>query len=463
MLAKIRPHHLLHSIEANCVYARGQNRDSVDQNVIARVMNVYYLHRDPLQSGLLGDGKLDLFFLTMHREQIELQYSHSQDELARNQELFVSNNPIPKLSGEFLAERGLSFDVWIRLCFLAFVAANTNESRLFHRSALAECDFHTIPADQVESFLQLTSVTTRQIAERFRSMRDCTKPQFHSLIRPVFLQHPLIRLKQDIYLAPHPPLVLRHAGQGLYNAMKQLPSFGAEFGASVQRYVGKVLNCATRKLRAAGNLELEKLSPGKSCDFLVEFAESILLVESKATSFVAERLVENAILSDGSTAKIATGIEQLYTTAFDLHSGVFDSLGVDPAKPVVGIVVTFGEIPFANSSWYRDSFILKRAESKLRTPAYPSANMERWPLVMSLGTLELLLMNLNSFDAGITALCDEKDSEPYIKTGDWDQFLKSKLAENQPRVKPLPFVAEQCGVFWDSLGLTKRPSVGRST
>jgi hypothetical protein len=457
MLAQIRPHHLLHSIEANCAYTRKQNRDSVDSNRIARIMNVYYQHRDPLHSGLCADDKLDLLFLVMYREQIELQYSYSQDELARNQELFVSNNPMPKLSGEFLGEYGLSFDAWIRLCFFANVAATTNESRLFHRRALTECNFHSIPTDHVESFLQHASLTTRQIGDRFRGVRDSTKSQFHSLIRSAFLQYPLIRLEQDVYLAPHPPLVLRHSGQGLYNATKQLPSFGDEFGASVERYVSKLLDCASRKLRAVGNTELEKLSPGKSCDFLVEFVDSIVLVESKATSFVAERLVENAILNDGSTAKIATGIEQLYTTAFDLHSGAFDCMGVDRTKPVVGIVATFGEIPFANSGWYRDSFILKRAESKLRTPAYPSVNMQRWPLVVSLGTLELLLMNLNSFDFCVTALCDEKDSEPYIKTGDWDRFLASKLAGNDLRVEQLPFVADQCDGFWRSLGIMEPP------
>jgi hypothetical protein len=46
-LAHFRPHHMLHSIEANCAYSRGQNHDRVDFNRLARVMNVYFNHEDP--------------------------------------------------------------------------------------------------------------------------------------------------------------------------------------------------------------------------------------------------------------------------------------------------------------------------------------------------------------------------------------------------------------------------------
>jgi hypothetical protein len=397
---------------------------------------------------------VDLFFRVMHREQMEIQHSYSQDELARNQELFVANDPMPKLANEFLLKYGLSFDAWIRSSFFASVATTTRESSLFHQRVLSECRFHDISNEQVDAYLRHSSMSSPQIGERFRMLRAGIKPQFHGLIRSAFLAKPLMCFEGDSYLAPHPPLLLRHSGHGLYAAIKQLPSFGDEFGRSVQRYVGKLLASAQTNQLAFGNTEMEALSPGKSCDFLVEFSDTILLVESKATSFVAERLVENAILNDGSTAKIASGIEQLYTTAADLQSGCFDSLGVNRTKPVVGIVATFGDIPFVNSIWYRDNIIRKRAESKLAAPIYPTTGMPEWPLIMSLGTLELFIMNLNSFDTSISALVNEKKSEPYIRTGDWDQFLKRKLNADEGRVKQLAFVKERCQAFWKSVGIS---------
>jgi hypothetical protein len=336
---------------------------------------------------------------------------------------------------------------------MAAVAALSRPTCDFHRDTLAKCEFHDIPPDRVDAYLKAASRAPRQIGDEFWELRKRTKPQFHSLIRSIFLKFPIVALADNTYLAPHWQIVLRHSGQGLYSAIKALPSFGKEFGRSVQRYIGKLLACADRKMRLVTNSELEKHSPGKSCDYLLEFADCVLLLESKATSFVAQHLTENAILNDGSTGKIAEGIEQLYTTAHDLRSGVFQAFGIDRDKPVIGIVATFGDIPFANSDWYFKTFVLPRAGSKLQQPIFPSVNMSRAPIVMTLGTLELLVTVLNSRLTSMTALCDEKDALPYITVGDWDAFLREKVSSNQSNLLPLPFVTENCTAFFTAMGI----------
>jgi hypothetical protein len=389
----------------------------------------------------------------MHREQIEVQHSHSYVDIARNRELFVTGDPMPKLLTEYKARHGLSFDEWLRLCFLAAVAAQSSPICAFLRNSLSKCAFHDIPQECVDAFLKKSSRTPRQIGDQFHELRKQTKPQFHSLIRTVFLQFPLMALDDDAYIAPHWPLLLRHSGQGLYSAIKTLPSFGAEFGESVQRYVGKILATAESKLHLLTNDELEEQSPGKSCDYLLEFADCVLLVESKATSFVAERLIENAILNDGSTGKIANGIEQLYTTAHDLQSGAFQAFGIDQTKPVIGLVATFGDIPFANSEWYFKTFILARAESKLIAPIFPSQNMTRAPIVMTLGTLESLVTIVNSLAVSITDLYAEKDQLPYMTVGDWDSFLRNKMGANESRLQPLAFITDNANAFFGEMGI----------
>jgi hypothetical protein len=449
MLAQIRPHHILHSIEANCSFTRRHNRDAVTWDCIARVMNVYHEHQDPLKAAV---ANLTHLFLLMHREQIEIQHSHTHVEIARHRQIFVDGDPMPRLAREYETRQGLSFDQWLTLSFMAAAAAHSRPTCDFHRDSLAKCEFHDIPSDRVDAYLKAASRTPRQIGDEFWELRKRTKPQFHSLIRSIFLKFPLMALDDAVYLAPNWELVLRHSGQGLYKAIKALPSFGKEFGRSVQRYIGKLLSSAVGKARILTDSDLEKHSPGKSCDFLLEFADCVLLLESKATSFVAEHLTENAILNDGSTGKIAEGIEQLYTTAHDLHSGVFNAFDIDRSKPAIGIVATFGDIPFANSDWYFKTFILARAGSKLQQPIFPSMAMSRAPIVMTLGTLESLIAVLNFLPTSIVGLCGEKDSLSYMSVGDWDTFLRDKVTANELDL-PLPFVTDSCNRFFAAMGI----------
>lgn len=442
LLARYRPHHALHSVEANCAFSNQRFCDGVKNEHLDHVMNLYHEHQDPMHSGLLNDEKLDHFFLVMHREQMEVQYAASRNEMARYQALFLADEPIPKLANTMQRERGISVGSWIATCYFAVTAADQSPEKVFHKSVFSASPQYGVSENEVEQFLSQSSVSPREIRDRFVGLREKTKPQFHSQIRSVFLEYPLIRLEDDFYVSPHPPLLLRHSGQGLYKTLKGFPYFGNEFGETVCRFICKLLASLEEYEHLLTSSDLERYSPGKSCDFLVEFEDVILLVESKATSFVAERLVDSAILNDGSTTKIAKGIEQLHTTAYDVRSETFAKLGIDAKKEVIGVVATFGEIPFANSDWYRKSFIEKRAESRLAEPIFPSENMTQWPIVMSLESVEHLVATLNSFDSGLNDLVKEKDAKPYIQVGDWDRFLVSKMSEDPTRVQSIPFLLE---------------------
>ena len=116
---------------------------------------------------------------------------------------------------------------------------------------------------------------------------------------------------------------------------------------------------------------LERSSPGKSCDFLVILNDELLLVECKATWSTARDLAENALDKDTSNSKIAVGIVQIYTTAYDIESGIFDALGAARNKAALGIVVTLGDLVYANSQWYFEKFVLAKAQPKLKEPPDP--------------------------------------------------------------------------------------------
>jgi hypothetical protein len=190
---------------------------------------------------------------------------------------------------------------------------------------------------------------------------------------------------------------------------------------------------------------------GKSCDFLLETKDTIILVECKACSFTANRLTLNAIEKTNSTGQVAKGLIQLYTTAKDLENGKYEKYSINHNKETIGIVVTFGEIPSANSDWYFEEFFLKKADTKLNENIYPSKQMSRRPLVLDISGFEKLINTLNSDGKTLQELYDNKEEHGYHKTGDWGVWLD---LQRQEKTDKLPsFLEDAKKEFLDELGL----------
>jgi hypothetical protein len=303
-------------------------------------------------------------------------------------------------------------------------------------------------------FFALSSRTPTQIGERFRWVRDQTKLQFHSLIRSAFLETPLIDFGEGRYVAPDPTLVFRHCEQGLYEAVRQLPSFGGEFGDSVERYVRATVSAMSGVVRLCGKRELESSLRGKSCDFLAETADCIFLVEAKATTFRAKLLTEAAVLKDGSTGKVADALGQLRRTAADVRASAFAELGVDGSKPICAAVATYGRLPFANSDWYFEKFV-RRMGTQGGGPAAAPATLDAPPAIMSLDQLDMFVVLLNRLGVTPTSVMAEKAGHAYVSVGDWEQFLRNRLTALAEPPEPLQFVRAAAEAFWTSMGVSE--------
>jgi hypothetical protein len=437
------PFKILHSIEANCSYVRGQNRDVMNQYRLGAVMNVWHDHENPLFEDAISEN-VQHFVLLMHRQQMELQYHHSLDETARMQLLFVSGNPMPNVSAEFPVRYGLTIEKWMHLCCLTYFASNQDPTSCFKKSAIRAYKRVETRDEEIDAFFKLASRTPEEIRERFRSDVFALGPELRFLARSVFLDRPVIDFGGDRMIAPLPDLLLRSSGYGAYKLIKALPSFGGEFGSSVQKYVGNVLRSLSGIRLLLEGTEIERLANGEeSCDYLVELDDCILLVECKATTFVATGLLEHVIRNDGSTGKVADGVVQLYSTLYMISSDAFASRGVSQDKPVIGIVATFGDFPLVNSDWYFESFVMERTGADLSPPIYPSNRMKRRPLILSLRALEHLVMLVNTLGTSVESLYAEKQSLPYIQTGDWLEFTRKKLMDLGKGIKSLPFLQEE--------------------
>ena len=451
LMAQSPPHYLLHSIEANCCYARGHRNVPVDYNRLARVMNVYHKYPDPLQI-MAAATNIIHFGLALYREQMEIQRAFVREDLARTWELFIADKPLPLLSREFATKYGLTFDDWLRLCIVTFAVANADERGCFTQQKVASYEHLHVGPSGIESFFSQSSLKPDEIGQRYRNERNSVPLHCHSLVRSVFLEYPMIDFGGGRTLAPHPPLILRHSSEGLYRLTKDLPSFDIEFGKAVEHYIGKVLGFCHDKSGLLTSKDLEDSQKGKTCDFVLDTPDVVVLVESKATSFGARFFTETAIRQDGSTAKVARGMEQLYATAYDIAQGDLRKLGIDHNKPILGIVVSFGELPFANSDWYFENAFLARVADHLRAPVYPSCTMTRRPMVISVPTLELMIQAANSTHSSMLSLYDSKALENYVLTGDWDAYLRSKLQALGEQVEQLPFLREDFEAFFETLG-----------
>ena len=114
--------------------------------------------------------------------------------------------------------------------------------------------------------------------------------------------------------------------------------------------------------------------------------------------------------------------------------------------------MAFGEIPLVKTDWY-NSLIWKRREAELKPPIYPNERVKGRPIVVSISTLERVVVCMNSLGVSFADLHGEKASLP-PSSGDWDAFMSSKLSQIQDKKRKIPFLDEQNHDFFTCLGVS---------
>jgi len=388
----------------------------------------------------------------MWREQILVQKRPNKNYMARTWRLFVNNSWMKRIARKFEEKYSMTMDDWFKLCFLCYVTAINDTSGRINIKAIESCNFVTVDKKSIESYLELTCTTPRKVKDIFfEYMKEPL--EYHFLNKYMFMEHPILDFGNFKLIAPNPNFVMLNAGEGLYRLSSEIAGFDTNFGKSFQSYIEELLVCIENKVNLIKSEELERLASGKSCDFLLEFEDHLLLVECKATSLTVSKLTENAILNNNSTVKIAEGIVQIYATAHDISRGIFNASKIENKKPILGIVVTFGEIPLVNTDWY-NTFIWERKDKELKSPIYPNEKVKGKPIVVSVSTLEEIVTYLNSSGVSFADLYEEKASLPPYR-GDWNAFMPSKISEIKEEIKKIPFLGEQIRDFFVSLGVSE--------
>jgi hypothetical protein len=450
------PHRIIHSIEADCAYWKKGYREPVTWNAVAQIMNIYHDFVDTYQLNTISES-LGRFFLLMFREQILLQQRASLAHLLRSWVLFARDDSMTESRREFSSHYRIGMDQWIKVCFFCWAISSQESGGSFLVKVL-ENPRIKISQETLENFLRHSARSPEEIGHYFLDMRKNEPYEFHSLIRSCFFETPIVKFSDGSIIVPHTHLLFLHAGEGLYRLAQTLDVFAAEFSDSLEKYIRRVLDSLKEVTKIVDSKMMESTATGKSCDFLVETADTVILVECKACSFTANRLTDSAIENNNSTGKVAKGLVQLYTSAKDLENGRLDKFGINRNKTTIGIVITFGEIPSANSEWYFEQFFLKRADKKLNEVIYPSKQMRRRPIVIDVSGFEKLVVTLNSDKRTLQDLYDKKQAEGYHRTGEWGIWLSSQRESG--RWQLFQFLQDAQSEFLNELGIPTESSNG---
>ena len=435
LMGRVPPHILLRSIEANAAYWRNGNRYEFTPRRFHQVVVLYMDHNDPL---LLSFAAKDMtaMLILFHREQFQLQVQYNIIEAVRIWIMFVENDPLPKTTLQLVERFGITPLQWVQLAYLTFAKAIADENSRLTFQNLVDTAKQIMPAEVVEKFARRTVWTVEELQKHYIGVRESTPKQFHAFIRSAFLERPGMDFGQGRWIVPDPVLTMNHMGAGLYRMLTEVwktdHDLRSEFAASFEKYAALILDVCGRKLALHSENAIQKLANGKSCDFILETEDAVVLVECKGVAFQKDLLLAEVMQDDSSTARLIDAGEQLNQTYLDLQAGCFDTLIQNRSKPVVSLVVTYGTIPYVNSSWYLEKVIRPRAQRENRPLVSPTFGLPTRPVVMSVPVLEMFITTINTLGKSPDELVNEQEAHNELSMGEYENFLKRKLLEVKP-------------------------------
>lgn len=432
------PHLLLHAMEADCAYYRPVYHDPVDMRILTKVINDYkeYWGRVELTNlQFLSPEKIEdfePFFMNMARRQLYLQAHAGVNDVGRGILLFL-NGRCGRSEDRFKAEFGLDFETWFTFCMAVHAAVLKKRLPVIGPRYFLEAVVKIVPDAAVERCFAMLSQSIPEVGAKYKELRQHYPPELEWHLPSVLAERPLIQMPQGDFLVIHKPLVFRCATDGLYELCRdRFPEeFGTEFGSAFEAYAGSVLDDLVQPVELLREADLRKRVDGKVCDYIVVDADSILMLECKATVYSSTLTTERAVSQDNSTRKIAEGVEQLTAMAERVRAGALrDLIGEVGNRIILGAVVTYGEIYLANG----DTYWGKRIKPLLSCE--PERVFHRRPQVLDVRSLEQLVQLANSGPT-LKEIFEDKLSKPMQLSGDWSAYLSNRLEGHAPRLPKL--------------------------
>jgi hypothetical protein len=174
-----------------------------------------------------------------------------------------------------------------------------------------------------------------------------------SMHRPAFRSRPLFRVAHRKYFAWSNILLTRSIGNVFLQSIRDSgdETLIAEYGRVFEsKYVAVALATLCSR-RVTEEMLLPFLNPGeKSVDFLLNFGETIVLVEAKvkAADEATQSALDETRIGDQFKNSIIKAIEQGWTTASLIRSGRFANLGIQHDAKLFLLVITVDQHYMSN-------------------------------------------------------------------------------------------------------------------
>ena len=413
------PHFILHSMEANCAFHRRGLHAKVDRNIFEKILKIYKEFEDPAALYILNQGKetdLDLFFLILARQQFVVQGKWGKHRIAGGILIFL-HEPFRRTETLFQRKFGLSFSDWIKFCLLIYLAADEAKEDSIVDSRYVRSEKKSLSDSAVNAGFRLLSRTVEELrTEYFRVRCELPSPLLEPQLPSLLVDKPLVRIYRDNYVVTHPPFLLTCSVEGIFDLCHAHfeTAFGHEIGTAFESYVGQLLGEIPGEKVLIKEKELENSIHGQVCDYLLAMKDAVLLVECKATSYSSTTISENAVKKDNSTGKIVEGFFQLSNVAKQLDNpSLLARVGEVGDRMLIGVVVTFKHIRFANSSIY-----VSIVDPKVDIAQEFSCR----PQVLDCAALETLILAACGGHS-ISSLFQEKLGSKTIVPSEWNKFL----------------------------------------
>ncbi len=459
------PHFLIHALEANCAYYQRWRYRPLTDNEFATTINLWHDFNDPVLMGTLKDGThLFEFVQYMHRTQMELQGQGSHIRFGRGLRMFADATGIPRAAAAFGERYGLTARDWIKLV-LVFHARTGEASRKrlppppIRRQELESLPELGISIKSLDGFLAEAARPWEEIGAAYRRVREsgASDRRFGPLTwgqrRPTLAKYPILRMGMG-YLVPASPLLLRQLADGLFERFDTLDSddVRSDIGKQFERYIRDMLrfHLPDRNLIEADALKVEG---AQSCDFALDLTDAVVLVECKAVMLDRDLVTEKAVINSGAIQRLLDGYVQIVRTAARIKSGGYPANLIPRDKPVLGLVVTLGNVPGADNGAVLDA--TRERYDKEQVSEQSVQCLKHRPQPFDAEAFEYLVLLLRSGEVQATDIFAEKLAANPWHVGDWVTFLNKRIQDHKPI--DLAFWKQPFDAMVDEIRLRKGP------
>lgn len=292
-----------------------------------------------------------------------------------------------------------------------------------------------VSPEKLDAFLSFTCRTIQQLKRTLKSEQkfdDRFAYAYNSL-----RAFPLIRMRFRGKLAitcPLPTLLFWRITGGLYYELLNEPRFSQIFGASFQKYVGRVIERASTDDSLSLLAEVEygrKKARKKSVDWIIFEDDCAIFLEckSKRLSWTAKSSLRDLDALEDDIETMADAVVQIYKTITDYLDDQYSHFSTVPTRTIYPVIVTlenwhmFGPVML---KMLQDSVIEKLSAAEVEEDIIRQMPYSIW----SIDDLEAGIPVINK--TGIKDFMDGKINDHEMTRWEWIPYIENRFPDLIP-------------------------------